>query len=63
MGLIFTFNRITGEPLFDIEERKVPQGGVAGKHLSPTQPFLVAPPLSRWMAVPALIGRSVPLYD
>lgn len=44
MGLIFTFNRETGEPIFDIEERKVPQGGVAGEHLSPTQPFPVAPP-------------------
>jgi quinoprotein glucose dehydrogenase len=44
MGLVFTFNRVTGEPLFEIEERAVPQGGVAGEHLSPTQPFPVAPP-------------------
>jgi quinoprotein glucose dehydrogenase len=44
MGMIFTFNRLTGEPLFEIEERPVPQGGVAGEHLSPTQPFPVAPP-------------------
>ncbi len=44
MGLIFTFNRETGEPIFDIEERPVPQGGVPGEHLSPTQPFPVAPP-------------------
>ncbi len=44
MGLLFTFNRETGEPIFAIEERKVPQGGVAGEHLSPTQPFPVAPP-------------------
>lgn len=43
-GMIFTFNRATGEPIFDIEERPVPQGGVAGEHLSPTQPFPVAPP-------------------
>jgi quinoprotein glucose dehydrogenase len=47
-GLIFSFNRETGEPIFEIEERPVPQGGVAGEHLSPTQPFPVAPPpLSR----------------
>lgn len=44
MGLLFTFNRITGEPVFDIEERPVPQGGVLGEHLSKTQPFPVAPP-------------------
>jgi quinoprotein glucose dehydrogenase len=43
-GMIFSFNRKTGEPIFAIEERKVPQGGVAGEHLSPTQPFPVAPP-------------------
>lgn len=43
-GLIFSFNRATGEPVFEIEERAVPQGGVAGEHLSPTQPFPVAPP-------------------
>jgi quinoprotein glucose dehydrogenase len=47
-GLIFSFHRETGEPIFEIEERPVPQGGVAGEHLSPTQPFPVAPPpLSR----------------
>jgi len=43
-GHIFSFNRRTGEPVFGIEERPVPQGGVAGEHLSPTQPFPVAPP-------------------
>jgi len=43
-GLIFSFNRETGEPIFAIEERAVPQGGVAGEHLSPTQPFPIAPP-------------------
>ncbi len=43
-GHIFSFNRGTGEPIFAIEERPVPQGGVEGEHLSPTQPFPVAPP-------------------
>jgi len=43
-GLIFSFDRRTGEPIFEIEERAVPQGGVDGEHLSPTQPFPVAPP-------------------
>lgn len=43
-GMIFSFDRRTGEPVFDIEERPVPQGGVAGEHLSPTQPYPVAPP-------------------
>ncbi len=46
-GLIFTLDRDTGEPVFAVEERPVPQGGVAGEFLSPTQPFPVRPrPLS-----------------
>lgn len=43
-GFLFLFDRETGEPLFEIEERAVPQGGVAGEALSPTQPFPVKPP-------------------
>ncbi|MCB9955286.1 MAG: pyrroloquinoline quinone-dependent dehydrogenase [Parvularculaceae bacterium] len=47
-GLVFTLDRDTGEPVFPVEERPVPQGGVAGETLSPTQPFPVAPaPLSQ----------------
>ncbi len=38
-GMVFTFNRLTGEPVWPIEERAVPQGGVPGEQLSPTQPF------------------------
>ena len=43
-GFVFAFNRDTGEPVFDIEERPVPTEGVPGEFLSPTQPFPVAPP-------------------
>ena len=40
MGLVFVFDRETGEPLVPIVERPVPQAGkVAGEALSPTQPF------------------------
>ncbi len=45
MGLIFVFDRRTGEPLLPIEERPVPQTGAApGESLSPTQPFPTALP-------------------
>ncbi len=44
MGLLFMFNRETGEPIFPIEERPVPQTNVPGEHTSPTQPFPVKPP-------------------
>jgi quinoprotein glucose dehydrogenase len=43
MGLIFTLNRATGAPIFDIRERSVPKGDVPGEWYSPTQPFPVAP--------------------
>lgn len=43
-GLLFTLDRLTGEPLFPIEERPVPQDAVPGERPSPTQPFPVAPP-------------------
>ena len=42
-GLMFTFNRVTGKPIFDIEERPVPKSDVPGEQASPTQPFPVKP--------------------
>jgi quinoprotein glucose dehydrogenase len=48
MGLLFIFNRLTGEPIFGIEERPVPQSTVPGEKSSATQPFpLKPPPLAR----------------
>jgi glucose dehydrogenase len=48
MGILFCFNRITGEPLYGMEERAVPQSTVPGEKTSATQPFpLKPPPLSR----------------
>ncbi|MDX1490306.1 MAG: PQQ-binding-like beta-propeller repeat protein [Pseudohongiellaceae bacterium] len=41
--LLFAFNRETGEPLWPIEERPVPQSIVPGEQLSPTQPFPTKP--------------------
>ncbi len=44
MGMTFVLDRDTGEPLFPVEERPVPQtGAVEGEYLSPTQPFPVKP--------------------
>lgn len=44
MGMLFVFERETGAPIFDIEERSVPQSTVAGEQAAATQPFPVAPP-------------------
>lgn len=43
-GLVFVFDRESGQPFFPIEERPVPRGDVAGEWYSPTQPFPVKPP-------------------
>ena len=54
MGMTFVLDRQTGEPLFPIEERPVPQtGAVAGEYLAPTQPFPLKPdPLHALGATP-----------
>ncbi|SEQ43328.1 quinoprotein glucose dehydrogenase [Solimonas aquatica] len=43
-GLIFMFNRATGEPLQPIAERSVPQSTMSGEKAAPTQPFPVGMP-------------------
>lgn len=40
-GMLFFYNRLTGEPIFPIEERPVPQSTVPGEKTSPTQPFTI----------------------
>ncbi|WP_422082777.1 PQQ-binding-like beta-propeller repeat protein [Ulvibacterium sp.] len=42
-GYVYVFNRMTGEPLFDIEEHPVPQTILEGEETWPTQPFPVKP--------------------
>tara|TARA_B100001059_G_scaffold126376_1_gene126346 strand:- start:319 stop:2376 length:2058 start_codon:yes stop_codon:yes gene_type:complete len=42
-GFVYSFNRMTGEPIWGMEERPVPQSNVPGEKLSPTQPFPVKP--------------------
>lgn len=43
--VLFIFNRVTGEPVYEIEERPVPAGNMQGEYYSPTQPFPVKPPV------------------
>jgi len=44
MGFTFVFDRVTGKPLFEIEERPVPASEVPGEQAHPTQPFPLKPP-------------------
>ncbi len=44
-GFTFVFDRVTGEPVWPIEERAVPASTVVGEVTAPTQPFPSKPPL------------------
>src|SRR5207253_10690182 len=43
-AMLYLFDRVTGAPIFPIEERPVPQSDVPGEKTSPTQPFPNRPP-------------------
>jgi quinoprotein glucose dehydrogenase len=40
---VYVFDRVTGKPVWPIEERPVPQSDVPGERTSPTQPFPTRP--------------------
>jgi quinoprotein glucose dehydrogenase len=50
-GFVYAFDRVTGEPLWPIEERPVPQSEVPGERTSPTQPFPTKPPPFEWQGI------------
>jgi quinoprotein glucose dehydrogenase len=41
---LYVFDRVTGEPVWPIEERPVAKGDVPGEWYSPTEPFVTKPP-------------------
>ncbi len=43
-GFVWVFNRVTGKPLWPIEERRVPKTDMPGEEAWPTQPFPAQPP-------------------
>jgi glucose dehydrogenase len=43
MAYVFAFDRVTGDPIWPIEERPVPASTVPGEWTSPTQPFPTKP--------------------
>ena len=45
--LLYVFDRVTGEPIWPIDEKPVPQGDVPGEWYSPTQP-LPTKPVAVW---------------
>ncbi len=43
-GFVWVFDRVTGKPLWPIEERPVPKSDMPGEETWPTQPFPTKPP-------------------
>jgi quinoprotein glucose dehydrogenase len=60
-GLLFLLDRVTGKPLYGVEERPVPASEVPLERAAKTQPFpLKPPPLSRMVMTPADIATVTP---
>src|SRR5262249_10915553 len=53
-SLLYVFDRVTGKPVWPIEERPVPQSDVPGEKTSRTQPFPTKPPAyaRAWLKIP-----------
>jgi quinoprotein glucose dehydrogenase len=50
-AFLYAFDRVTGEPIWPIEERPVEKGDVPGEWYSPTQPFPTKPPAFDYQGV------------
>jgi glucose dehydrogenase len=60
-GLMFILDRLTGDPIFGVEERPVPASDVPGEQSAATQPFpLKPPPLGRHSFSPDEIATVTP---
>lgn len=74
-GMFYVLNRETGEPIFPIEERPVPQDAVPGEKPAPTQPYVAQPepvtpdhwpgvfPLADWASFGYCSRRAAQLKD
>src|SRR5262249_12074779 len=71
-AFLYVFDRVTGKPIWPIEERPVPQGDVPGEWYSKTQPFPTKPPAYARQAVtvedlidltPALRAQALQLTE
>ncbi|HYL37955.1 MAG TPA: pyrroloquinoline quinone-dependent dehydrogenase, partial [Bryobacteraceae bacterium] len=50
-AFLYVFDRVTGKPVWPIDERPVPKGDVPGEWYSPTQPFPTKPPAFDYQGV------------
>lgn len=60
-GFVFLFDRVSGKPLFPIEEKPFPPSDVSGEVASPTQPIPLAPaPYSRQLLTADMLTNRDP---
>ena len=60
-GFLFVFDRVTGKPVFPIEERQTPRSDVPGERTAPTQPFALKPePYARQVLTEDMLTRRTP---
>ncbi len=60
-GVVYLFDRVTGSPLFPIEEHAYPPTDVPGEKTSPTQPMPVAPtPFARQRLTEDMLTSRTP---
>jgi glucose dehydrogenase len=63
-GLLFLFDRLTGKPIYGVEERPVPKSDEPGEELWPTQPFPVKPPpIARNSFKPEEVAKVTPEHQ
>src|SRR5262245_58437870 len=53
-GILYTFDRLTGQPIWPIEEKPAPKGDVPGEWYSPTQPMPTKPAAYGKAAIPSV---------
>jgi glucose dehydrogenase len=53
-GILYTFDRMTGQPIWPFEEKPVPKGDVPGEWYSPTQPVPTKPPAYGIAGIPSV---------
>jgi len=63
-GMLFLFDRVTGKPIYGVEERPVPQSEVPLERTAKTQPFALKPgPLSRMSMTAADVATVTPEHE
>ncbi len=62
-GFLFVLDRITGQPLFPVEEKKVAHSDIEGEKSSATQPFPQAPPPFTTQSISAEEAWGLTFWD